>query len=240
MDDSGSDTNSDLAALEQWLGVTFHDRSLLEQALRHSSYINENPGAGQSNERLEFLGDAVLGLVVAEKFFRDSPGATEGEMTRARAVLVREDTLASLSADLRLGDYLRLGKGEEGSGGRRKPKNLARVLEAVIGALFLDRGIAASRDFILRLFHREFAKLSAPAAVDYKTRLQELVQSREQTSPVYETVSEEGLPHARTFTAVVKVAGKVVGTGSGKTKKSAETEAARMAWEKLAKPDAVL
>lgn len=236
MDDTDSDTD-DLAALEQRLGVSFEDGSLLEQALRHSSLINEYPALGLSNERLEFLGDAILGLVVAEKLFRDDADATEGEMTRARAMLVREETLASLSRSLGLGDFLRLGKGEEASGGRRKSKNLARVLEAVIGALFLDRGITASRDFILGLLAPEFARLKAPSAFDYKTRLQELAQSQKLTTPVYELVGEAGLPHARTFTVSAKVAGRVMGTGSGKTKKVAETEAARVAWERLAKTD---
>lgn len=236
MDDTDSGTDSDVAELEKRLGVSFKDRSLLELALCHSSFINENPGLGQSNERLEFLGDAVLGLVVAERLFRDNPDAAEGEMTRSRAILVREETLAVLAGSLGLGDYLCLGKGEEGSGGRNKSKNLARVLEAVIGAIFLDRGFVTSKEFILRLFAREFAKLKSPA-IDYKTRLQELVQSCQQPSPVYELVSEVGLPHDRTFTVAVKVTGRVLGTGSGKTKKTAATEAARAAWEKLEKQD---
>lgn len=235
MDDNGSGTTDDLAELERRLGVSFKDRSLLEQALRHSSYVNENPALGQSNERLEFLGDAVLGLVTAERFFRDAPDATEGEMTRARALLVWEETLSGLAGSLGLGEYLRLGKGEEGSGGRHKSKNLARVLEAVIGALFIDWGLESSREFVLRLFDKEFAKLKMPAAVDYKTRFQELVQACQQLSPVYELVSEVGLPHARTFTVAVKVAGRVLGTGSGKSKKVAETEAARVAWGTLEK-----
>ncbi|MFH0941857.1 MAG: ribonuclease III [Chloroflexota bacterium] len=229
--DLGARTTAGLAELERRLGVSFADRSLLEQALRHSSYINENPGLGQSNERLEFLGDAVLGLAVAERLFRDDPDATEGEMTRARAVLVREETLAGLAGSLGLGEYLRLGKGETGSGGRHKSRNLARVLEAVIGALFIDRGFEVSREFILGLLGKEFSKLKILADVDYKTRLQELVQARQQPSPVYELVSEVGLPHALTFTVMVRVGERVLGTGSGKSKKVAETEAARVAWE---------
>lgn len=232
MDDinSGTGTTADLAELERRLGVSFEDRSLLEQALRHSSYLNENPGLGQSNERLEFLGDAVLGLVVAERLFLDGPGASEGEMTRARAALVCEETLSGLADSLGLGEYLRLGKGETGSGGRHKSKNLARVLEAVIGALFIDRGLEASREFILGILGKEFSKLKT-ASLDYKTRLQELVQSHKQPSPVYELVSEVGLPHARTFTVVVWVGERILGTGAGKSKKMAETEAAREAWE---------
>jgi len=229
MDDADSHTTTDLTGLECQLGIAFKDRSLLEQALRHSSFINESPDLGQSNERLEFLGDAVLGLVVAERLFRDAPDANEGEMTRARAFLVREETLASLARNLGLGDYLRLGKGEQGSGGCHKPKNLARVLEAVIGAIFVDRGLESSREFILRFFGKEFAEVKEPLEIDYKTRLQEFVQSHQQISPVYELLSEEGLSHDRTFRVAVKVAGRVLGVGSGKSKKVAETEAARVA-----------
>ena len=158
-------------------------------------------------------------------------------MTRVRASLVNEGTLAALARSFGLGNYLRLGKGEEGSGGRRKSKNLARVLEAVIGAIFVDHGLEASRDFVIRSLDEEFARLKAAAEIDFKTSLQELVQSHQQPSPVYELLSEEGLPHDRIFRVVVKVAGHVLGTGSGKSKKKAETEAARVAWEKLGKSD---
>ena len=134
---------ADLAALQQTLGISFNDLSLLEQALVHSSYINENPGfAPTSNERLEFLGDAVLGLIVAEKLYQDFPQFTEGEMTKLRSALVRRDTLARMARAIRLGDYLYLGKGEEASGGRHKPANLAGALEAVIAAIFLDQGLS--------------------------------------------------------------------------------------------------
>ncbi len=145
---------ADLAALQQTLGISFNDSSLLEQALVHSSYVNENPGiAPASNERLEFLGDAVLGLTVAEKLYQDFPHSAEGEMTRLRAALVRGNTLARVARTIKLGDYLYLGKGEEASGGRRKPANLAGALEAMIAAVFLDQGLTITRDFILRLFN---------------------------------------------------------------------------------------
>ncbi|MFA5317077.1 MAG: ribonuclease III [Dehalococcoidales bacterium] len=224
---------ADLAELEKCLGVSFRDNSLLERALIHSSYINENPGMGQSNERLEFLGDAVLGLVVAERLFREYPDASEGEMTRARAAMVCEETLAGLADSLRLGEYLSMGKGEAGSGGHRKSKNLARVLESVIGALFLDGGLKATRQFILRLLKSEFSSLKIMATIDYKTRLQEVVQASKQPAPVYELVSETGLPHERTFTVAVIVGERVLGTGSGKSKKVAETEAAQAALLRL-------
>ena len=140
---------ADLVALQQTLGLSFNDLSLLGQALVHSSYINENPGfAPASNERLEFLGDAVLGLVVAEKLYQDFPQFSEGRMTKLRSALVRRDTLADIATSIRLGDYLYLGKGEEASGGRHKSANLAGALEAVIAAISLDQGIATARDFI--------------------------------------------------------------------------------------------
>ena len=143
---------ADLAALQQTLGVSFNNISLLEQALVHSSYINENPSfTPASNERLEFLGDAVLGLVVAEKLYQDFPHLAEGEMTELRAALVHRDTLAHIARTIRLGDYLELGRGEEASGGRHKPANLGAALEAVVAAIFLDQGSSNVGDFILRL-----------------------------------------------------------------------------------------
>jgi ribonuclease-3 len=224
---------ADSGELERQLGVSFGDRSLLEQALLHSSYVNENPELKYSNERLEFLGDAVLGLVVAERLFLDSPDFSEGGLTRARAALVREETLACLAGGLDLGEYLYLGKGEEKSGGRYNPRNLARALEAIIGALFLDQGMGVARQFILRIISEEVSGLQLPAAVDFKTNLQELVQSRQQAAPVYELVSEAGLPHDRIFTIAVRVGDQVLGTGSGKSKKIAETEAAAAALARL-------
>jgi len=227
---------ADLSALQKTLGVSFNDLSLLEQALVHSSYINENPGlAPASNERLEFLGDAVLGLIVAERLYQDFPDADEGEMTRLRAALIRRDTLARIARAIGLGDYLYMGKGEEASGGRRKPANLARVLEAVIAAIFLDQGSAITRDFILRLLNPELQKaVSQGAGVDHKSRLQELIQAREQQIPVYRVVEEIGPAHDKWFTVEVMVGDTVLGKGSGKGKKAAEIEAARSALKQLA------
>ena len=226
---------ADLSALQQTLGVSFNDLSLLEQALVHSSYINENPSlAPVSNERLEFLGDAVLGLVVAEKLYQDLPDSDEGEMTRLRAALISRDTLARMARAIGLGDYLYLGKGEEASGGRRKPANLAGVLEAVIAAIFLDRGSAITTDFILRLLNPELQRVvSQGARVDYKSQLQELIQAREQQAPVYWVVEAIGPDHDKRFTVEVRVGDTVLGRGSGKGKKAAETEAARSALEQL-------
>ena len=226
---------ADLAALQQTLGISFNDPSLLEQALVHSSYVNENPGfASASNERLEFLGDAVLGLVVAEKLYQDFPHSAEGEMTRLRAALVRRDALACVARTIKLGDYLYLGRGEEASGGRRKPANLAGALEAMIAAVFLDQGSTTTRDFILRLLDEELQKVASQGGgVDYKSQLQELIQAREQQTPTYYVIEAKGADHDKRFTVEVRAGDTVLGTGSGKSKKEAETEAARSALEKF-------
>jgi len=225
---------ADLAALQQTLGISFNNTSLLEQALVHSSYINENPSfTPASNERLEFLGDAVLGQTVAEKLYQDFPHFTEGEMTKLRAALVRRDTLARIARAVGLGDHLYLGKGEEASGGRRKPANLAAALEAVIAAVFLDLGSSAARDFILRLLDTELENaVSQRTGVDYKSELQELIQAKEQQIPTYHLVEATGPDHDRTFTVEVRLDKTVLGRGSGKSKKAAETEAARSALER--------
>jgi len=226
---------ADLAALQQILGVSFNDLSLLEQALIHSSYINENPGLSPtSNERLEFLGDAVLGLVVAEKLYQDFPQFTEGEMTRLRSALVRRDTLFRMAKAIKLGDYLYLGKGEEASGGRYKPANLAGALEAVIAAIFLDQGSAITSSFVLRLLDKELHKvISQGTRSDYKSQLQEFIQARQQQTPTYHVIEAVGPDHDRTFTVEVKVGDAVLGRGSGKSKRTAEAEAARSALQRL-------
>ena len=226
---------ADLAALQQTLGVSFNDPSLLERALVHSSYINENPNlAPNSNERLEFLGDAVLGLVVAGKLYQDFPNSDEGEMTTLRAALVRRDTLTRMARAIKLGDYLYLGRGEEASGGRNKPANLAGALEAVIAAIFLDQGLAITRDFILGLLNAELQKVASQGAgIDYKSQLQELIQAREQQIPIYSVIEAIGPDHDKRFTVEVRLGEAVLGRGSGKSKKAAETEAARSALEQL-------
>ena len=226
---------ADLAELQQSLGVSFNDLSILEQALVHGSYVNENPGLVlTSNERLEFLGDAVLGLTIAEKLYQDFPQYSEGEMTRLRAVLVSRETLARVARNIKLGDYLYLGKGEETGGGRRKPSNLAGALEAVIAAISLDQGLPTTKDFILRLFREELERVvSLGVEVDYKSQLQELIQARQQPAPVYYLIEAVGPAHNRRFTVEVKVADTVLGRGSGKSKKMAETEAARSALQRL-------
>ena len=226
---------ADLAALQQTLGVSFSDTSLLEQALLHSSYINENPDSHlASNERLEFLGDAILSLMVSERLYQVPHHFTEGEMTKLRAALVRRDTLARIARTIRLGDHLYLGKGEEASGGRHKPANLAAALEAIIAAIFLDKGASTARDFVLKLLDTELQKVvNQGTGVDYKSELQELIQAREQQTPTYQVIEETGPDHSKTFTVEVRLGETVLARGSGKSKKAAEVEAARSALERL-------
>ncbi|OGO21986.1 MAG: ribonuclease III [Chloroflexi bacterium RBG_16_51_9] len=228
---------ADLDILQQTLGVSFKDVSLLEQALVHSSYVNENPGLSTaSNERLEFLGDAVLGLIVAEKLYQDYPDFNEGEMTRLRAALVRQETLARIAGAINLGSYLYLGKGEEAGGGRQKSANMAAALEAVIAAVFLDRGLARARECVLMLLKVEIEKvISQGKGTDYKSELQHLIQSEKQEPPVYQLIQATGPEHGKTFTIEVRLGETVLGRGEGKSKKAAETEAARVALEKISR-----
>jgi ribonuclease-3 len=225
---------ADLAALQKTLGISFNEPSLLEQALVHSSYVNENPGTVTSNERLEFLGDAVLGFIIAEELYQRLPQSSEGEMTELRSWLVRGDALSRMARAISLGNYLYLGKGEEASGGRRKSANLAGTLEAVIAAIFLDQGYSVAMAFILRLVDKELKKaLSQGIKTNYKSQLQELIQARHQLTPTYQVIEAMGPDHDRKFTVEVKIGNTVLGRGSGKSKKSAEEEAARSALGQL-------
>ena len=226
---------ADLDTLQNVLGVEFEDVSLLKQALVHRSYLNENPGFElASNERLEFLGDALVGLVVAERLYRQFPELPEGELTRLRSNLVRKETLARSAASLGLGDYLYLGRGEELSGGRERESNLARTFEAVVGAIFVDRGFTEARDFVLEKLGEELERVIwDESAVDYKSVLQQFIQSKMQLAPVYRTVSEAGPEHEREFSVEVLVGDKVIGRGEGRSKQAAEKEAARTALERL-------
>jgi ribonuclease-3 len=226
---------ADRKQLEARLKVTFKDRSLLKQALIHTSYLNENPGIDVgSNERLEFLGDAALGVVVAHQLYTEYPDVDEGKLTELRAHLVRRDTLARAAARFELGDYLQLGRGEDAAGGRRRPTNLARAYEALVGAIFLDGGLTKVRAFVRRSLAEEFAKLRKSGMPhDPKSRLQEVIQSRWQTTPSYRLLKTEGPDHARRFTVQVVVGGKPLGTGEGRSKQMAEKEAAQQALREI-------
>ena len=225
----------DLSALQKALGITFRKPALLKQALVHSSYLNENPDESSGdNEKLEFLGDAVLDVIITEKLYRECPDSSEGEMTRLRAALVNGSALAGIARKIGLGEVLYMGRGEEASGGRNKKPNLAGALEALVAAIYLDRGITVTRKVILGLFEKEIVNVLAKAAVrDAKSRLQEIVQSSSQAVPFYRIIGEEGPNHDKTFTVEVFVGNKAMGRGTGKSKKQAETEAARAALEKL-------
>ncbi|MCH7811226.1 MAG: ribonuclease III [Chloroflexi bacterium] len=222
-------------ALEQRLGVTFKDRSLLEHALIHSSYVNENPQlAAESNERLEFLGDAVLGLIVADELYLLYPDWDEGKLTELRAHLVRRDTLADVARRLQLGEALQLGRGEEAGGGPARPTNLAHVYEAVVGAIFLDRGFAVAHRFVRRSLEEEFSLLGGKAfPIDPKSRLQEISQSRFQSAPQYRLLKTEGPDHDRRFTVEVVIDDTKLGRGTGASKQQAEKEAATKALRRL-------
>ena len=217
------------------LGISFRQESLLEQAFAHLSYLNENPGfARPSNERLEFLGDAILNFIVAEKLYEEFPKIPEGELTEIRASLVCRDTLAELASSLKLGDCLLLGRGEEANGGRMKASNLANAMEALIGALYLDQGLARARRFILRQLKPELKKIKAGKKTpNYKALVQEFIQGQRRPTPVYRLVEATGPDHSKQFTAEILVEGEALGRGTGKSKKTAESQAARVAWEKL-------
>lgn len=223
----------DIAELEKVLQITMKRRELLEQALVHSSYCNENPLPDIShNERLEFLGDAVLDVIVAEKLFNDRAVLPEGEMTRRRAAIVRRETLARVAGKIGLGRFLFLGKGEESSGGREKPLNLAGAMEAVIAAVYLDLGMYAARQMVLHLLEGEW-NASETRMIDFKSRLQEASQSRFQCVPVYRLVKASGPDHDPQFSVEVRIRNRVAGRAVGRSKKLAETEAARLALEAL-------
>ena len=225
----------DWQALQQAIGITFRDVSLLQQAFTHSSYINENPSLLLfDNERLEFLGDALLSFVVAEKLYHDFSDSGEGELTEIRVLLVRQETLAQLAVALKLGDYLQLGKGEEATGGRERQTNLADAFESLVGAIFLDQGLDAARDFILSKLGSHFERVRAEGiGRNYKALLQEFTQARFKQLPTYRVVEASGPDHDKGFTVEVVLEDGVLGTGSGKSKRAAEMEAARSAWEKI-------
>jgi len=201
----------------------------------HLSYLNENPGFTRpSNERLEFLGDAILNFIVTGKLYEEFPKLPEGELTEIRASLVCRDTLAELASSLRLGDWLLLGRGEEANGGRAKASNLANAMEALIGALYLDQGLAKAGRFILRQLKPELEKIKAGKTTpNYKALVQELIQGQKKPTPVYRLVEASGPDHSKQFTAEILVEGEALGRGTGKSKKAAESQAAKAALEKL-------
>jgi len=224
----GRAADADIAVLLDALQVKVSDE-LLDRALMHRSFAYENGGL-PTNERLEFLGDSVLGLIVTDTLFRMHPDLPEGNLAKLRAAVVNSRALASVARGLGLGGYIRLGKGEEGTGGRDKSSILADTLEAVIGAVYLDGGMEAADPLVHRLFDPVIAKSARlGAGLDWKTSLQELTAAEDLGSPEY-LVDESGPDHQKSFRAVAKVGGQVWGEGEGRTKKEAEQQAAEAAW----------
>jgi ribonuclease-3 len=218
--------------LEEKLGYTFQRRELLENALTHSSCANESRGKLQSNERLEFLGDSILGMVVADHLYRNHPDLPEGDLTRTRAALVCEESLVEVAEALGLGQYLRLGKGEEAGGGRQRPSIRADAVEAILAAVYLDGGIGSARKIIQKyILSREVAGLTKPR--DYKTALQELVQRESGHILRYRLTGEEGPDHDKRFFVAVELNDIPIGSGSGRSKKEAEQMAAKAAIQTL-------
>ena len=222
------------AELEARLGHVFRNGALYETAMTHTSWLNE---AGQpdrsDNERLEFLGDAVLDLVVSDLLMRRFPDRREGDLSRARAALVSESGLAQVATAIEVGRFILLGKGEERTGGRTRPSILASALEALMGAIYVDAGFDAAAAVAARLFEGRIEDVDAHARFDYKSRLQERAQARWQTAPVYEVIAEEGPDHDKRFEVALSIAGRSYGRAIGRSKKEAEQGAAAAALEAI-------
>jgi len=218
-----------LEELQAKLGYTFKDASLIVAALTHSSYANENKKSGSySNERLEFLGDSVLGMTVAEYIFKGKPKMPEGRMTKLRAELVCEKSLAALALKFGLGEYIMLGRGEERGGGRHRPSILADAFEAVLAAVYLDGGFEPVMQLIAEHLAPQ-ADMPEPEYTDYKTALQEIIQEKAGQNLVYHISDESGPDHLKSFTVEVRLNGVCLGQGVGKSKKEAEQMAAKFA-----------
>jgi ribonuclease-3 len=228
---------SDLAVLQTRLGYQFRDEHQLRLALTHPSVAHEQGSPVQHNQRLEFLGDAVLQLVLTRELYEKFPGFNEGPLTKARAKLVNRRTLAVHGRNLGLGEHLILSRGEELHGGRDRPSALADTFEAVVGAIFLDGGFQAAHDFILREFGSAFGALNdLPILENPKGELQEFLQARSSEAPRYHVVSSSGPDHDRLFECTVHHAGVELARGTGKSKKAAESEAALAALNRLREP----
>ena len=232
-----------LAKLEKLLGYGFGDAETLRRALTHRSWAHEHfPGESEEklrevqNESLEFVGDSVLGLVIAENLFRQNPGLSEGDLTLMKHHLVSTVTLARIASGMGLGEFVRVGRGEEKTGGREKTAILANTLEAILGALFFDGGYQAAADCVLRIFSAELANATPRSSHDFKTQLQEVLQARKLAAPTYSLVSSEGMPHSRTFVVEASWSGGRT-VGSGRSIKSAEMVAASEALDILSKDD---
>lgn len=222
-----------LKELSRWLSIRFRDYRIYDLALTHSSYSNEPGSHRNNNQRLEYFGDSIIGFVVNEHLFLDFK-LSEGQMARIKSAAVSEKSLASAARALRFGTYLRMSKGERKSGGSRRPSNLADAFEAFVAAIYVDRGMKATRQFVIGMLDGRLRNLSQTGrALDPKSGLQELVQKRFRTHPVYELVSQEGPDHKREFVYRVLVDAREVARGSGSSRKRAERQAAMRALEHL-------
>jgi ribonuclease-3 len=226
---------NEISSIEAALSLTFSDKALLRRALTHRSYINENPDyLLEDNERLEFLGDAVLDFITGEYLYHRFPEMAEGRLTNLRSALVRTETLAQFAVELKLGDHLFLGRGEEESGGRERLAILCDAFEALLGALYLDSGIEATREFVCKIIEPALQEiLNLDTAKDAKSRLQELAQSHFRITPVYRTIKEQGPDHAKEFTVEALIGDKIYGQGQGFSKQMAAQAAAEQALDVL-------
>ena len=215
--------------LEQKLGYKFNNINLLKNALTHSSYANEVRNGFSSNERLEFLGDSVLSIVVSDYIYKHYPNMPEGELTKLRASLVCEKSLCTFSRELELGSYLMLGKGEDKGGGRERDSILADAFEAVLAAIYLDGGMEPARRHVMNFVLRELKHTDDEVFKDYKTALQEIIQRNPEESVTYILIDESGPDHDKSFTVEVRLNSNVIGKGTGKNKKRAEQMAAKEA-----------
>ncbi|MBQ7082645.1 MAG: ribonuclease III [Oscillospiraceae bacterium] len=222
---------TDLSLFQEKLGYRFHNVTYLTIALTHSSFANEGKKGDVCNERQEFLGDAVLSIIVSDYLFRNHAKMPEGDLTKLRAALVCEKALCLYAEELGLGDFLMLGRGEEATGGRQRPSILADAFEAVIAAIYLDGGIEPAREFVLRYVVPTIGNHTKVAFKDYKTILQEIIQKNPEERVTYELVEESGPDHNKRFVVEVHLNSNVIGRGEGRSKKSAEQAAAQMALE---------
>ncbi|MDK2919302.1 MAG: ribonuclease [Candidatus Petromonas sp.] len=223
--------NTSYNKLEAFIGYEFINKDLLTEALTHSSFANEKKiKSNKYNERLEFLGDSVLGLIISEYLFRNYPELPEGKLTKIRAKIVCEPSLADCAKSIDLGNYLKLGKGEESTGGRNRTSILADAFEALIGSIYLDGGMENARKFIMKIMRKIIEDaICGKIFIDYKTRLQEILQADSTNKITYEIVDEIGPDHNKTFYTQVKNNDRIIGYGNGKNKKESEQNAAKMA-----------
>lgn len=229
-----SDRTADLISLENDLHIKFNDINLLKSALVHRSFINENPRVKHSNERLEFLGDSVLSLLVSTELYNRFPTYPEGKLTSIRSLLVKARTLAQIGQEIGLGQHLLMSKGEERSGGRKNMSLLADTFEATLGALYLDQGLDSVRSFLQKFLFPLIPQVEQKEdLLDYKSTLQEIIQEKNKISPVYKVLSELGPDHDKTFKIGVYIGNQLLALGQGKSKQEGQQQAAKVALEDL-------